>query len=151
MKKVLIAAIVVLVAGLLPSSGSALSAEVEKQLQESEYVYISSTRKDGTLSEPAEIWFFYSEGAVYVGTRATSWRVKRIHWGRPNAKIWVGKRDGASFDAVGELVDADTIEALLMKTYATKYPKGWPKYEEKFRKGFVDGTHVVVKYSPTAE
>ena len=135
----------------LPSSVTALSAEIEEQLTKAEYVYIASTRKDGGLGEAAEIWFLYHEGAVYVGTRPTSWRVKRIQWGRPAAKIWVGKRDGPSFEASGELVDDDAIEALLMNTFATKYPKGWPKYAENFRNGFADGSRVIVKYVPKAK
>lgn len=133
----------------LPTSASALSADVEKQLAEAEYVYISSTRKDGSLGEAAEIWFLYHEGAVYVGTRATSWRVKRINWGRPAAKVWVGKRDGSAFAAKGELVKDAKIEALLMKTFAEKYPGGWKKYAEGFRSGFADGSRVVVKYTPS--
>jgi hypothetical protein len=126
----------------------ALSAEIEKGLAESEYVYIASTRKDGTLGKPAEIWFLYHAGAVYVGTSPSSWRVRRIRWGRPQATIWVGKQDGPSFRARGEIVDDDAIEALLLETYARKYPEGWKRYEENFRQGFKDGKRVVVKYSP---
>jgi len=126
----------------------ALSAELEKRLADSEYVYIASTRKDGTLGKPAEIWFLYHEGAVYVGTRPDSWRVRRIRWGRPQAKIWVGKEDGPSFLARGEVVDDDAIESLMLQTYAKKYPQGWKRYEDNFRKGFASGERVVVKYTP---
>jgi len=126
----------------------ALSAELEKRLADSDYVYISSTRKDGTLGKPAEIWFLYHDGAVYVGTSPSSWRVRRIRWGRPQAKIWVGKQDGPSFQARGAVVDDDAVEALMLETYAKKYPKGWQRYEESFRSGFKDGKRVVVKYTP---
>lgn len=130
-----------------PSAG-AVGAEVETRLRNAEYVYISSTRKDGSLGKPAEIWFFYHDGAVWVGTRPESWRVKRIKWGRPAAKIWVGERDGPSFAATGEIVDDDATEALLMKTFAEKYPGGWQSHAENFRKGFADGSRVLVKYTP---
>ncbi len=133
---------------VVPTPVSVLSADIEKQLTSAEYVYIASTRKDGTLGEPAEIWFHYHDGAVYVGTQTTSWRVKRIKWGRPQAKIWVGKRDGLSFGATGELVEDEAMEALLMKRFAAKYPKGWEKYADNFRKGFAGGGHVVVRYTP---
>lgn len=149
MKKFVIVAL--LLGASVASTAIALPAEVEKLLGDSEYVYISSTRKDGSLGKPAEIWFLYHDGAVYVGTSPTSWRVKRIKWGRPGAKIWVGKRDGPSFAASGELVDDDRIEALLLETYAVKYPDGWKRYEQSFRKGFADGSRVVVKYTPRAD
>lgn len=140
----------VVAVALVAASAAAISAETEELLKKSEYVYISSTRKDGTLGKPAEIWFHYHDGAVWVGTRPESWRVKRIRWGRPAAKIWVGKPDGPSFAATGEIVDDDEAEALLMKTFAEKYPAGWKSHAENFRKGFADGNRVLVKYTPVA-
>jgi hypothetical protein len=151
MKKLRLLMVALLVGAWTASIATALPAEVEKLLADSEYVYISSTRKDGSLGKPAEIWFLYHDGAVYVGTSPKSWRVKRIQWGRPGAKIWVGKRDGPSFAATGELVDDDRIRALLLETYAVKYSEGWKRYEQSFREGFADGTRVIVKYSPRAD
>jgi hypothetical protein len=134
---------------LLPLAAVAeLPKDVQQQLASSKFVYISSTRKDGTLSTPAEIWFLWHDGAVYVGTRPTSWRVRRIQAGRPQAKIAVGKVDGPSFTATGSLVNDPAIEALLMKTYAEKYPDGWSTHADNFRQGFKDRSRVVVKYTP---
>lgn len=134
---------------LLPGlSGAAPSAEIAKQLGEREYVYISSTRKDGTLSQPAEIWFLYHDGAVYVGTRPTSWRVKRIQAGRTKAKIWVGKQNGSSFLASGQLVKDAALEKLMLETFAKKYPQGWDRHAEGFAAGFQNGSRVIVKYTP---
>jgi len=125
-------------------------AAVVDGLQSSKYVYIASTRKDGALGKPAEIWFLYHQGAVYVGTMPTSWRVRRIKAGRPQAKIWVGKPDGPAFAARGEVVKDAAVEQVMLETFAKKYPDGWPKYAEKFRAGFKDGSRVLVKYTPTA-
>ncbi len=134
---------------LLPGfAPAAPSAEIAKQLGEAEYVYVSSTRKDGSLGKAAEIWFLYSDGAVYVGTRPTSWRVKRIKAGRTKAKIWVGKQNGPSFEATGQLVKDAALEKLMLETFAKKYPKGWERHAEGFEKGFQDGSRVIVKYSP---
>jgi general stress protein 26 len=126
-----------------------LSPDLSKLLESSEFVYVSSTRKDGTLSRPAEIWFMYHQGAVWVGTRPDSWRVKRIEWGRPQAKIWVGKPDGPAVVARGELVKDAAAEKALLETFAKKYPSGWAKWEKSFRDGFTDGSRVLVKYTPT--
>jgi hypothetical protein len=125
-----------------------LSPELEQQLRDATYVYISSTRKDGSLSKPAEIWFMFYKGSVYVGTRPTSWRVKRIKWGRPAAKIWVGKPDGPSFMATGAIVKEPDAYEMLYSTYAKKYGERWKGYEQDFRKGFKDGSRVLVKYTP---
>jgi hypothetical protein len=153
--RVIVITVLAAILSLLLTSGSAfareaagLSAEIKEQLADSTYVYISSTRKDGSFGKPAEIWFLWHDGAVYVGTRPESWRVRRIGWGRPRARIAVGKVDGPSFFATGAVVNEPAVHDVLFDTYAKKYPEGWPKYEQNFRKGFKDGSRVMVKYTP---
>ncbi len=147
MRRVLTALVAsIVVAGVAPAAE--LPADVRDKLASSTYVYISTQRKDGTFGKPAEIWFMWYDGAVWVGTPPTTWRVKRIKHHRPNAKIAVGKPDGPSFDAVGSIVKDDKVAAKLFETYAKKYPDRWPGYEEKFRTGIKDGSRVLVKYLP---
>ena len=131
-----------------PAAGRELPKNLQDQLASSTFVYISSTRKDGTLSRPAEIWFLWHKGSVYVGSAPTTWRARRIRWGRPQAKIWVGKPDGPSFAATGAIVNEPETQAILFETYAKKYPDGWGKWEESFRKGFADGSRVLIRYTP---
>jgi len=133
---------------LAPCARAELSAEIKTALATSKYVYIASTRKNGSLGKPAEIWFLYRQEAVYVGTPPTSWRARRIKAGRPQAKIWVGKTDGPSFMATGAIVSDPAAQQALLEAYAKKYPDGWSKFEEKFRSGFKDGTRVLIKYTP---
>jgi hypothetical protein len=143
------AVVLLLTVLLLPAlAAAALSPELQKALTDSKYVYISSTRKDGSLGQPAEIWYFYHDGAVYVGTRSASWRVRRIKAGRPAAKIAVGSVTGPSFTATGSLVNDSAIQERLLKTFAQKYPERWQSHEQSFREGFTDGSRVVVKYVP---
>jgi len=127
---------------------AALSADVEKALRESQYVYIQSERKTGALGKPAEIWFMYDGGAVLVGTPQTSWRVKRIKAGRKRARIAVGKADGPTFDATGELVRDAAVEQRLLTEFGRKYPEGWQRFADRFRDGFKSGDRVIVRYTP---
>lgn len=144
-----ILAIALLSTTLIASPAHAeLSAEIKTALTASKYVYIASTRKNGSLSKPAEIWFLYHQGAVYVGTPPTSWRARRIKAGHTQAKIWVGKTDGPSFMATGAIVSDPGAQQAMLEAYAKKYPDGWSKFEEKFRSGFKDGTRVLIKYTP---
>ncbi len=148
-KRVMYASAVVLIGLLLPwPAPGALSPDIQKALESSKFVYISSTRKDGNLSRPAEIWYMYHDGAVYVGTRPNSWRVRRIKAGRPEAKIAVGSVDGPSFTATGTLSNDASVQELMLKEYAKKYPQGWETHEQSFRQGFKDGSRVLVKYVP---
>lgn len=130
------------------SPAAALSDGLKNDLATSKYVYIASTRKDGSFSKPAEIWYMYHNDAVYVGTPPTSWRAKRIKAGRPQAKIWVGKPDGPSFLADGAIVNDPKAVETMMETFAKKYPDGWQTHAEKFRTGFTNGSRVLIKYTP---
>jgi hypothetical protein len=141
-------AVLALVLAVAVGAGAALGPDVERGLRESQYVYIQSERKSGEMSKPAEIWFFWDGTAVYVGTRPTSWRVRRIKAGRRKARIAVGKVGGPSFAAVGELRHDAAIEEKLMAEYARKYPEGWPRFADTFREGFKNGERVLVRYAP---
>jgi len=137
-----------LVLALAGAALGALAPDVEKALRDSPYVYIRSERKSGELGAPAEIWFYYDAGKVYVGTSPTSWRVRRIKAGRKRVRIAVGKSDGPAFDATGEVVHDPAVEERLMAAYAKKYPDRWPRFADQFRDGFKSGTRVLVRYTP---
>ena len=131
-----------------PPAAAELSAEMKQALDSSKYVYIQSERKSGDFGSKAEIWFFEHDGAVWVGTPLSTHRVKRIQAGRTKAKIWIGSRDGQSFEATGSLVKDEAVNEIMFKTFAEKYPDGWPQYEEGFRSGFADGSRTLVRYDP---
>ena len=145
-----------------PPVHAELSKENAGKLEAARYVYVASTRKDGGLGKPSEIWFFSQEGVIYVGTRPTSWRVRRIKAGRPQAKIWIGEPAGTSrfgaaeselshlpsFMARGELVNDVKLQEQMFEAFAKKYPDGWKEHESGFRNGFKSGDRVIVKYIP---
>ena len=80
----------------------------------------------------------------------TADRAKRIKANRPKARIAVGKLDGPTFKAKGSVVKDPALYDQMYRTFATKYPDGWPKYEQQFRKGLADGTRVLIKYQPVS-
>jgi hypothetical protein len=129
---------------------AALDAAVEHALASSPYVYVATERKDGTYGAPAEIWFMWEDGAVWVASPPTSWRAKRIRAGRRKAWIAVGRKDGPRFVAEGAFVRDPAVYEKLFATFARKYPDGWPKYETRFREGLKDGSRVLMRYRPVA-
>ena len=140
--------VILLALVLVSGVAAALSADLERALRESQYVYVQSERQSGAFGKPAEIWFMYDGGAVLVGTPPTSWRVKRIKAGRKRARIAVGKVDGPAFDAKGELVHDAAVEQRLLEEFGRKYPEGWKRFADRFREGFKSGDRVVVRYTP---
>ncbi len=137
--------------GLRPAAADVpLAPETIRALEQSPYVYIATQRKDGTFSPPAEIWFMWDQGAVWMASPATTWRAKRIRAGRGTARIFVGKKDGPMLTATGTFVRDPAAYDRLYATFAKKYPDGWPRYEAKFREGLKDGSRVLMRYQPIA-
>jgi hypothetical protein len=132
----------------ITTAAAGLTPDLEKALRDATYVYVQSERKTGDWSKPAEIWFYVESGKVYVGTRPTSWRVRRIGWKRARARVAVGSPDGPAFEATADLVKDPALEARLMEALAKKYPEGWKKHEQGFRDGFKSGDRVLVRYTP---
>jgi len=143
-------AVIVLFVGLFAqvARGGSLSPELQKALESSKYVYVQSTRQDGELGKAAEIWFMYHNGAVWVCSPTTTYRVKRIQAGKTGAKIAVGKPDGPSFSAKGSLVKDAEVNKALFASFAKKYADGWASYEKQFKEGLADGSRTLVKYDP---
>jgi len=145
------AALAVLLAWVLLAGGPVradLSPAIKDELAKSKYVYVSTSRKNGSFGKPAEIWFMYHNGAVYVASPPSAWRVRRIKAGRNLAKIAVGKTDGSSFTATGTLANEPEVHPVLFETFAKKYPEGWPRFENEFRRGLSSGSRVLIKYVP---
>jgi hypothetical protein len=136
--------------GSAPGSAADLAPEVTRALETSTYVYIASQRKDGSFGAPAEIWFMYDQGSVWVASPTTAWRVKRIRAGRAAARIAVGTKDGPTFTAIGSFVRDPAAYARLYSSFAAKYPEGWSKFEARFRDGLKDGSRVLMRYRPVA-
>lgn len=130
------------------SAVAGLPPDVDKALRESKYIYVQSERKSGELGKPAEIWFYYDGTAVWVGTRPSSWRVRRIKAGRTRARIAVGRTDGPAFAARGALTRDPAVEEKLMADFARRYPDGWERHAAGFREGFKTGERVLVRYTP---
>jgi hypothetical protein len=143
-----LASALLLSAVVAATAAADLSPAIKADLANSKYIYVATTRKSGALGKPAEIWFLYHNGAVYVASPPTTWRVRRIKAGRTQARIAVGKPDGPAFMATGAVANEPDVYPVLFATYAKKYGGDWTKYEDKFRTGLKDGSRVLIKYTP---
>jgi hypothetical protein len=146
--RIIVVSALLLAAVAAAAAAADLSPAIKADLANSKYIYVATTRKSGALGKPAEIWFLYHNGAVYVASPPTTWRVRRIKAGRTQAKIAVGKPDGPAFMATGAVVNEPDVYPVLFATYAKKYGDDWTKYEDRFRTGLKDGSRVLIKYTP---
>jgi hypothetical protein len=150
-------------AGPARAAGAALSSAAEEALRTSPLVYVSPLRSDGSESRcHGEVWFGWIDGAVIVNTGFDRWKARSVRQGLDRARIWVGDfgrwkrslgtnedfRGGPSFDARADFVTDVRVLDRLLAIYDEKYPDEIGKWREPMRKGFVDGSRVLVRYRP---
>ena len=123
-------------------------------------LYLSPLQSNGTLSKcQAEVWFVAHESNYYVVTAADAWRAKAITRGLTQAQVWVGDV-GAWGSADGKWRDLPTVMTQaslegdapmhdrLLTIFGRKYADEWGTWGPRFKQGLVDGSRVMLKYSP---
>jgi general stress protein 26 len=105
--------------------GAALPSPTEAALRSSDHIYVATRRKDGSLSAPAPIWFYYrGDGTLFFTTSPDSWKAKRIAAGSP-LYIWVGEENGPFVQGHARpTTDAALIDEMGT-AYAQKYWIAW--------------------------
>lgn len=141
------------------SQAQATAAALEK----SPLVYISPLQKDGSESRcHGEVWYFVDGGDVVIATASDGWKSRAVKKGRDRARIWVGDfgrarsadgpfRKGPTFLARAEFDSDRAAFDRLLAAFAKKYPDEWDKWEPRFRKGYDDGSRVVIRYAAAEE
>ena len=123
-------------------------------------IYLSPLQSDGSLSRcQAEVWFIGDQGNYYVVTAADAWRAKAIAQGLTQTQVWVGdvgawqSADGKWRDLPSAMtqasLEADAVaHARLLTIFGRKYADEWGTWGPRFSDGLVDGSRVMLKYSP---
>jgi hypothetical protein len=137
--------------------------EITKQaMGTSPLVYISPLHPSGKESScHGEVWFFDDGGDVVIATGKDAWKARAVGKGWDGARIWVGDfgpvsrasdkfRTAPEFKARASIDTDPEVFERLMASFAKKYADGWDKWEPRFRKGYGDGSRVVIRYTPIA-
>lgn len=140
----------------------ALPQAARKALGESPLVYVSPLKSDGGESRcHGEVWFTTDGDDVLLATGKDAWKARAVAKGLERARLWVGDfgpvgkagdryRAAPSFLArVRRDSDPAAFEGL-MRGYAEKYADEWGKWGPRFRKGYDDGSRVLLRYTPIA-
>lgn len=151
-------------AAVLAPLALARAAELDAALEKSKLVYVSPLLADGAESTcHGEVWFGWIDGSVLVITGAERWKSRALKQGLDRARIWVGDhgvwkkmlgrneafREAPRFDARVALVKGDTaLVDQLLSVFDEKYPEEIGRWRDKMRKGYADGSRVLIRYSP---
>lgn len=84
-------------------------------------LYIATVRKDGNQSTAAPVWFTIApDHSIYIQTRPTTWKAKRIRRGSP-VIVWIGKRGGPAFIGKAEITSDPTVARQIVQDYPKRY------------------------------
>ena len=143
--------------------GESLPAGTVAALDTSGLVYVSPLKSDGSESTcHGEVWFGWIDGAVVLITGADRWKSRALGKGLDGARIWVGDhgpwkglvtknegfREAPHFDTRAAAVKDEALLERLLSIYDTKYPEEIGRWRDKMRKGFHDGSRVLIRYTP---
>jgi hypothetical protein len=139
---------------------SPLSDRARRALAESPLVYISPLHSDDRESScHGEVWFLFDKGDVLISTGRTTWKARALASGKDRARIWVGDfgrgsgvgdrfRQGPTFMARAREENERAALERMVAAFGKKYPDEWGKWESRFKKGFEDGSRVLIRYQP---
>jgi hypothetical protein len=142
---------------------AALPEATRKALEDSEFVYVSPLRRDGSESTcHGEVWYGWLDGAVVLTTGSGTWKARALSRGLDRARVWAGShgrwkrsvgrneafRAAPSVDARVERVQDPALVERLLRLYGTKYPEEFPAWEERMRRGHASGERVLLRYVP---
>ena len=144
-------------------SAGGLSQAALAALPDSEFVYVSPLKSDGSESRcHAEVWYAWLDGRVALITGSDRWKARSVAKGLDRAWIWVGSygpwkrgplersdfQKGPSFLARARTSkDPELLERMLV-VYEKKYPDGIGKWRDRFREGLASGERILVLYQP---
>jgi hypothetical protein len=146
-----------------PGSATAPSPALAAALEASPFVYVSPLRADGAESTcHGEVWFAALDGAAVIITAHDRWKARALARGLDRARVWVGDhgpwsrllgkneafRSAPSFDARASLANDPKLLDRLIAAYERKYPREIADWRDRFRKGFADGSRVLIRYTP---
>jgi len=142
----------------LRAQSSAL--DLPRALVESELVYLSPLRSDGTLSRcQAEVWFAYVDDAIFVVTASDAWRAQAVTRGLQQTHVWVGdvgqwqgSREAylrlPALKAHADFVRETDAQTRVLTAMGGKYSAEWGVWGPRFRNGLADGSRVMLRYRP---
>jgi PPOX class probable F420-dependent enzyme len=124
-----------------------VSPDIQHALQHATRLYLTTSNRRGQ-SGTVPIWFFLHEGAIYFCTRRTSLKVRRMQQtGR--ATVHIAHRSGPELHCTAHILeDAPDLQALLLRTYRTRYRWRWLLIGPRLRRAFARGTEVMVQLLP---
>ncbi len=145
------------------SRAAALPEATVAALERSQFVYVSPLCSDGGESTcHGEVWYGWLSGEVVLITGRDAWKSRALAKGLDRARIWVGDhgrwkrfigrneafRAAPSFEARATTVRDEVLLERLLAFYEQKYPAEIADWRGDMRRGYADGSRILIRYAP---
>jgi hypothetical protein len=162
-RKSLATGLVLLAGGALgPLGRQARAQSLEQAIEESDLIYLTPLKSDGSESRcQGEVWFARHEADLFVVTSSDAWRARAVERGLTRTRVWVGdvgvwSSSGGRYRTLPKVgadasivTEADVHDAVL-DVMGDKYRMSWLVWGPRFRSGLADGSRVMLRYRPAA-
>ena len=141
-------------AGLIPGMvqmTAALDGDTMAQLQAAKEIHVSTQRKGGEWGSAAPVWFWYTDGVIYLTASPSSYKARRILDGRDTVRIAVGGQDGSTFTGKAEIFTDAAIVERMGEAYSNKYWLAWLGFARPRVSRVESGKTVAIKVTPDAQ
>jgi PPOX class probable F420-dependent enzyme len=120
---------------------------VQQALRSARTLYLttySSSGRAGTVP----IWFFVHHDHIYFCTQRDSLKVRRMRR-RNQVTLHIGRRTGPRLACTARLLEDDAaLQAVLLRTYRSRYWFGWLFLGPRLRRAFAQGKEIIVQLTP---
>jgi PPOX class probable F420-dependent enzyme len=121
-----------------------VSSTIQRALGSARTLYLttySASGKAGTVP----IWFFVHHEHIYFCTQRDSLKVRRMRR-RSQVTLHIGRRTGPRLACTARLLEDDAaLQALLLRTYRTRYWFCWLFLGPRLRRAFARGEEIIVQ------
>jgi hypothetical protein len=130
-----------------------ISPRDQQALSRADLVFIATTRKNGTQSRAAPVWFTLGRdnNSVLIQTEHTTWKAKRIRRGSSEVLVWIGKPDGPAFIGKAEITDDSNSQNKILADFREKYLQTRLFGMGPSRAEFESGELVAIKITPVRD
>lgn len=136
-------------------AGGNMDAHVSQRdldaLKQASLLYIATVRKDGNQSTVAPVWFTVApDHLIYIQTRPTTWKAKRIRRGSP-VIVWIGKRGGPAFIGKAEITGDPAVAHAIVQDYPKRYLMARLGLHTPTQQMFDKGEILAIKIAPVRD
>ena len=127
-----------------------LSEATHMKLHDKKLIAVTTQRPNGEWSSKSLVWFMSEDNAVYLMTKPTSHKARRVQRGS-QMQVWLENGTAPIFTGPARFITDTALIDRMDQTYRKKYWSAWLFYWAKPLTGRVKSGEIVVIHVQPSE